>query len=158
MAAVFALDPMPRGWPMTKEFDFEFKGVKATQYAYPKVYKTGKIAPLSKGRVGECITTQDIKTAPQVRQFVAALYSSPGVQGMPLEFSKFGTPQSFGLGLKYNKIEELYPILETDAIKLVPKSKVSYSIPKFPIRPRNEVVLGGRGKDVGGIVDLLGGE
>lgn len=160
LTTMFTLDPMPMEWPIVPEFDFEYKGIKARQYAFPFMYKNGTVAPLRKGRAAECITTKSVKTAPQVIEFIVALYnSSPKAPGVPLEISKFGTPQSFGLGLKYNKIEELYTILKTVSIKTVPRAQVDYSVPStYVTRPRNEVVLGGQGKDIGGIMDLLGGD
>lgn len=142
-------------WPLVVEkANIDYKGVPATLYALPFKFKNGRLVDLKRGKAGEYCVARAFTPDWHVLTFLQQMFHIPPADGIPLKYTKLGHPYEFGFGLKYNKIEDVFTILDTIEAKTVPVKK--FDIPKgYKLTTESDVTLGGKTDDMRDIMDQL---
>lgn len=108
-------------WPRTLVATKNYHGLKSFVYAFPYKYENGYPADLKHGKFGEYILSDPKLARAEVVSFLQALYDCPPADGIPLKLAKYAQGNSFGLGLNYNRKEDIVSILETVSTALISK-------------------------------------
>lgn len=117
-------------WPRTLVAKRKYKGIDAELYAFPYRYENGRPADLKHGKFGDYVISSGLPAHKNVQRFLQSLYDVPPAEGLPLKFQKYAQGNSFGLGLKYNQVEDVVAILDTTGMKR-DSQPVSFSDSRF---------------------------
>lgn len=144
-------------WPLVVEKDIvKYAGRNALQYALPLLRKNGQVVSLKYGKAGEYVMEKDFQVDLHVAHFLQALQRTPPEDKIPLRFAKFGFPNRYGHGLRYNKAEEWVINLTTDASALMPCDRKLFGEPRgFKLASEGEVTLGSKAADMNQIFEDL---
>lgn len=126
-------------WPRILLRDnFPYAGKTCKLYVFPGKSSTGRPMSLKYGKFGEYIVCDKLSTHEKVPRFLQALFDTPPDRGVPLSFTRFGQPNSYGFGLNYNRKESSYTILKTKRITSEKEPRTMLDMPRSAFKPAQE--------------------
>lgn len=129
------------------EGKIKYAGVEGESFYY-------RAGPRLRGKRADIIVLRSFQTHPNVQLFLHAAFELPSGTGIPLRFRRVAG-DSYGMGLKYNKLTEVQTMLETTSIKTTTSKPAIFVLPTdFKSTSDGEVLMDPSAHDV--YKDLMG--